>query len=341
MSPEWKDKIYDEDIISKPILEHIIRTHHIVTSDPYYSEQLKNKELKAIENDGFNNNVHLELSLRGCKGTTEEEKEKERNSKDYVDIEQALINAKKYCEEHFNGKITPRLLQELGCKIHPEMEFPRWRFKKITLNLSQPPCNYVRVPDHINTLISDLKNIPNPVKQAVYSHLAIYRIQPINDGNKRLARLVQNAILHYNGYPAPIIPEFESDKYLKILNAAYDAQQDRLSSDDKIAKMYIAERNLYDYLGEKISTSLDNIKRRLDQDKKYEVIVISPKAQKPLMMGLKHSFSSIIRKRNLPGSVRLTDGRLIIKGPFEMGTLKTVIDSNYKIKKYEIRPYRK
>ncbi len=118
-------------------------------------------------------------------------------------------------------------------------------------NMSYVPPNFMKVPELTSELLEDLKtNLYHPVEAAGLAHVEILGIQPLNDGNKRLARLVQDRILADNDLPPACIPYGEREVYLDL------AEQYLLAKDRVGAPL---QRPFFDYNGGKVNTALDNI----------------------------------------------------------------------------------
>lgn len=82
------------------------------------------------------------------------------------------------------------------------------------------PPNPVKVPDLMERLLADLKEIKDPVGRAAKLHHGIAAIHPFSDGNGRSARLGMNFVLLAAGYPpVSISPQLRTD-YHAALEAA-------------------------------------------------------------------------------------------------------------------------
>jgi Fic family protein len=151
------------------------------------------------------------------------------------------------------GYMTPEVIANVGKYVDPDSNpqgfresyvdspFPYYTPKSPLLvpimigNL----CNYIKEKDHLN-----------PVELAAETHMRIAGIQPLKEGNKRTARLVERRILEGYGYPTSFIPYGEREIYLELLTEALRGLE---KNDDKVQTPF------FDYIGGKVATALDTI----------------------------------------------------------------------------------
>jgi hypothetical protein len=123
----------------------------------------------------------------------------------------------------FLRKEDPKLLPALSSlsgKLATNSYHMLEQNKQLTINeqwlvqkyLSFPPVSAQvkpRMKQFIQDLQTQLNEQTDPIKTAAFAHESIARIQPFNDANGRIARLIMNMILMQAGYP-PVI--FFKDK---------------------------------------------------------------------------------------------------------------------------------
>jgi prophage maintenance system killer protein len=88
----------------------------------------------------------------------------------------------------------------------------------IITGASHTPPNAVTVPEEMEKLIVEVSQFGTPLEKAIYAHFHIARVHPFMDGNGRVSRLVQNALLTGGGY-FPLTVSVESrDEYIDALD---------------------------------------------------------------------------------------------------------------------------
>jgi Fic family protein len=96
------------------------------------------------------------------------------------------------------------------------------QYRKVNIQIKdsmhQPP-DYVKVYDRMAKFFYDLDNFKGTtIQRACFAHAQIFKIYPFLEGNGRLARLVLNYILLYDGYMPVSIPLAEKENYLNHID---------------------------------------------------------------------------------------------------------------------------
>ncbi|CCV63999.1 Cell filamentation protein (Filamentation induced by cAMP protein Fic) [Alteracholeplasma palmae J233] len=96
------------------------------------------------------------------------------------------------------------------------------RYRNVNLQLSnsrhQPP-DYVKVYDRMKKYFFDLERFRGTtVEKAAFAHAGLSKIHPFIEGNQRLARLIMNYYLLFDGYIALTIEETEKNEYMKSID---------------------------------------------------------------------------------------------------------------------------
>jgi Fic family protein len=126
-----------------------------------------------------------------------------------------------------------------------------YRTSPVHLQLDYTAPNYVKIPDLIERLVRDLNEGDlHTVEKAAMAHLNVAAIQPFADGNKRVARILQNRILVEDDFLPVVLPVGERTVYIDLLEDAMIGVRD---GDLK------KQRGFYDYIGCKVNVGLDNI----------------------------------------------------------------------------------
>lgn len=96
----------------------------------------------------------------------------------------------------------------------------RYRQVNITIknSLHQPP-NHLKVYNRMEKLFYDIENFKgNAIQKGAFAQSQILKIHPFLDGNGRLARLILNYYLMYEGYMPISIPLDKKDEYFKAVD---------------------------------------------------------------------------------------------------------------------------
>ncbi|MFH1649409.1 MAG: Fic family protein [Candidatus Woesearchaeota archaeon] len=121
------------------------------------------------------------------------------------------------------GTYGTREIMQIGLYIAPNQQFhPGNGFREGDVKISgathQPPAPH-RLLDELLTLSTDVRNRDSRFERALLSHYGITRIHPLEDGNGRTARILQNAILAGGGLLPFKVDRTERDIYLAALDA--------------------------------------------------------------------------------------------------------------------------
>jgi Fic family protein len=98
------------------------------------------------------------------------------------------------------------------------------------LGINLPTANYLRIPDLIKSVISDLeKNKKDVLKNSANIHSHFEQIHPFSDGNGRIGRLLVNAmLLQANLAPAVIFQQQKQLYYTYLYKAQTKNDQSQL-----------------------------------------------------------------------------------------------------------------
>lgn len=109
-------------------------------------------------------------------------------------------------EKDFSGNIKHNLIEEIHKKIVSKLNINfgiRKSLVGITGTVYKPLDNQYQIREALEELYKLINNTNNPYKKALLIILGMSYIQPFEDGNKRTARLLANAILLAHKY-APL-----------------------------------------------------------------------------------------------------------------------------------------
>lgn len=156
---------------------------------------------------------------------------------------------------NFVKDLTPYIIQKLNKNVLGDSgEFNEFRNKRVSLNiLDYTPPSPEKVPKKIKAAISRIKEVHNnygALESAITAHLELAAIQPFMDGNKRVARLIQDRILFDCLLPPVIITAGEGKYYRDLLCKTLPAYDDNIIE---------GQREFYNYCASKVNNGLDEI----------------------------------------------------------------------------------
>lgn len=102
----------------------------------------------------------------------------------------------------------------------------------ISGTLYRPLHNSEEIEDAMKKLVQVIRQIEDPFNKALIAVLMISYIQPFEDGNKRTARIVANAILHAHGKAMLSYRDVDTVEYKKAILLFYE--QNNISAFKKI-----------------------------------------------------------------------------------------------------------
>ncbi len=143
-------------------------------------------------------------------------------------------------------------LVHLSKLVTPEENFQvAYREGRVSLGLQFTPPNPLRVKERLEEAFAELRaEYMHPVEKAVKAHLYLAGIQPFNNGNKRIARLIQDKILHNSGLPPAVIHPGERKTYIDFLENGLVGWRDSKP---------ILQKGFFDYVAGKVNMALDEM----------------------------------------------------------------------------------
>ncbi|MBN3490716.1 Fic family protein [Acholeplasma equirhinis] len=143
----------------------------------------------------------------------------EREQKEALNYLNAFSHVFKLCVSR--RRLDEEILKDLH-EMLVEGIFVGGHYRKVNIQLPgsmhQPP-DYVKVYDRMAKFFYDLEHFKGTALQkGAFAHATIFKIYPFLEGNGRLARLVLNYILIFDGYMPFSIPVDQKDLYLQHLD---------------------------------------------------------------------------------------------------------------------------
>ncbi|CDR31215.1 Protein involved in cell division [Acholeplasma oculi] len=144
-------------------------------------------------------------------------------------------------------KINEEILKDLH-EMLVDGIFVGGQYRKVNIQIKesmhQPP-DYVKVYDRMAKFFYDLDNFKgSAVSKAAFAHAQIFKIYPFLEGNGRLARMVLNYILMYDGYMPISIPIDEKEVYLQHIDT-FKVEKDLSPFEEYIRKILLESYEHY------------------------------------------------------------------------------------------------
>jgi Fic family protein len=167
------------------------------------------------------------------------------------------------------GNLTEAFIQELAAKIDPvQHKKVLATYREVTEAVRPSGATWTpvypdKIPLDMGRLIIQLNDLSSPanVKSVVdvssYAHLHLVRVHPFSDTNGRTSRMLQNLILDKLGIPSAPVYEGERFGYFHLLDDAINGWRERTGDKLQIASQ--GEKRFYDFMGGKISSTLDRV----------------------------------------------------------------------------------
>jgi Fic family protein len=300
-------------------LNEITNTLHRINTHPEYSSVLRNEYLSFLRDEAHRNSI--EVALLGSK-------EREPDTKEYQERLRKVYDARNFL---YSNGISLSNLSTLGKIIEPEKNaVGLFRLTDVTFcegSESIPPLEiYSKMEDLIYRLTS-LED-RHTILKAADAHLSLIQIQPFSDGNKRVARILQNFCLEQDGFPPIIIPQEEGDLYKRIRN---NALQDRYSGKSNPFKYSVAEEIFNEYLLTKELNSARRLEEELSSKRNYSIILNGIR-DKGILRTIKNSLRGETKRVNVEGStfsekgIRGREYEISYQGPLESSVMNGALE---------------
>jgi Fic family protein len=137
----------------------------------------------------------------------------------------------------------------------------RGMFEQVRIpSASWTPPYSEKIPQEMEAFLKKLnemlskEDLDLTIEGSCYANFQLIRIHPFNDGNGRTSRIIQNLILRNAGLPPVDIYPGERFAYYKLLDSAVHGYRFNSGSNGIVSPQ---ERELYNYLAGKVSSSLD------------------------------------------------------------------------------------
>ncbi|HLT00317.1 MAG TPA: Fic family protein [Acholeplasma sp.] len=185
--------------------------------------QLLNEFVKRFTYESITIEGKNDLSFDECANLLEKEviviQLPEREQKEALNYKKAFAHVFKLVTSR--KRLDEETLKDLH-EILVDGIFVGGQYRKVNVQIQgsmhQPP-DYVKVYDRMAKFFYDLDNFKgSAVQKGCFAHMQILKIYPFLEGNGRLARLVLNYILLFDGYMPVSIPLDQKDIYLQHID---------------------------------------------------------------------------------------------------------------------------
>lgn len=231
-----------------------------VNTHPEYSRQVQTSMTKSLLDEAMMSSALLESLAM-------EKLSKGQQRPDSRVVLKHLGEAEEYLFRHGLNLTT---LAVLGNLVEPDIhKYKNFRVAAV-INSEFAPPEAERVPHEVENLLYRIYNLHtlHPIARAIDAHIDIVRIQIAEDGNKRIARLVQNYLLQERSYPPAIIPGDEWNEYWGLLKGTL---RDRYKQQSDIICPSTTELAFHEYIAKKILYSTNALVVELKKRRMYAV----------------------------------------------------------------------
>lgn len=249
-------------ITNKNILDEISRKLEILKRNPKSHILNGNCTKYCLNHEAMNHSLRIE-EPRFSSG-------KIHRGKEQAKLQNNLASAFYWGRANFeHGQLTEDFIRELAARIDPVYhKRDKAGFREVTEGVrptgatwtptypDKIPLDMARFVDEINklTLKPTTKSV---VDASSYAHLHLDRVHPFSDTNGRTSRMLQNLMLDKIGIPSGTVYEGERFLYFQLLDDAINGWRERTGYSQVTPS--IGERRFYDFMGGKISSTLDKV----------------------------------------------------------------------------------
>ena len=237
-------------VVSPEIWEQICLVRDVIKKSPNFDLVTKHRVIHSLGVEAARHSVGIELP-NGHQA---------RRGRAQRVAEENLRSAQLYFEGHYGGELTDQLIMQSAGLLEPHITPVAYRSPTdpTTLSLGKNPHVYpANVEEQMDKFLKMNSRIYTSVGQAVHAHFHLARIHPFKDGNGRTARLVQNGILNYNGFPPVVLEKYERSQYLDLVSLASASSMES----DSIFRVTPDQAAFYNFMATKVLDSLKHLLR--------------------------------------------------------------------------------
>ncbi len=243
-----------------------------------YTTQIANEVLRALNQDAISHSNRLEPDT---------------SSQETL---RRLTAAWEYAITTFEGDITPRFIAEIATMVDPY----QGKYRTTTATVRGCRGTYVmtnpaKIDREMNKLVDGVNNTrKHPVVTAAELHLYFAIIHPLDDGNGRVARLLQNVVLYHQEIPPMVIPHTERPTYLNHIEDALQGFRERSGQENMLGNQSHAEYRFIEYLVDKCKGSTERMAEKMGRLKKYQITITTKKDSKETVRNVRKVLRSAL-----------------------------------------------
>ncbi len=258
--------------------------------------------------------------------------------RDYRQTRDELIEAMNYALKQFNGQITEPFLLSIAEKVEPSTQ-GAYRTGRVKIpdyySIDIPPQ-----PEKIREQMSALVKVVNDssldsIERAIILHFHFLRIHPLDDGNGRTSRFVQNFMLAQERYAPAVLPIGERIFYNSLIHDASRSFKERESDGVNRApeligippSPYSSESAFYRYMAAKINVGMDSLVDAFDALPFFRIDLRRAR-DRSIVHIIKKNIQDHFKRTNLIGQARLINphqGVIEVRGNVSEDLLNKIV----------------
>lgn len=145
-----------------------------------------------------------------------------------VNIRDAFVNVTLNPDENIGNVLSKHYVRSIHSQVADKLIRPsargQVRLRPVTISGSEyiPLATPYALEDELEKILTIAKSISNPFAQAVYVHCNLAYLQYFEDGNKRVSRLMQTAVLSAHKITPIFLQESSVQAYLLAVLSYYE-----------------------------------------------------------------------------------------------------------------------
>ena len=318
-------------ILPRELIQDIDAAKHAIAND-VLAEGLSGLIRTTLEEDSLAHSGIIEGEF-----TKRELREKKRESLESLE---RLKQAWGLAQLRYQGELHDDLLTGVANTVNNTLGMNGYRTTSAMITAEHPviAIRPEKIQPQLQTLFEYIQTGNfHPVEQATLAHFHIARIHPFSDGNGRTARIIQNAILSYHGYPPATVTAEERSLYINLIAKAREGFIERESeAPTELAWQRphaISNREFafFTYLGSRVNMSLGHLVETIERFPHFKIELIGHTGRKPAsMLTVKKHLDAFMQRGDHLGQARLDmhETSIEVKGDISAAVISSILDKN-------------